>query len=111
MAAYAELTVDQGTTFETTVDLTNDDGTAINVTSYIFQSQIRKSYFSTSPTANLTVTIADAANGVVRMSMNANTTANIKAGRYLYDLKMTTANNVTTRVIEGIVTVTPQVSR
>lgn len=109
--AYAELTVDQGTTFETSLDLTNDDGTAINVANYIFTSQIRKSYYSSNATANITVTIADAANGNVKLSMTAANTANIKAGRYLYDLKMTSTTNVTTRVIEGIITVTPQVTK
>jgi hypothetical protein len=109
--AYAELTLDQGTTFEATVDLINDDGTAINVTNYIFSSQIRKSYYSSNTAANLVVTITNAVNGNVKMSLAAGNTANIKPGRYLYDLKMTTPGGVTTRVVEGIITVTPQVSR
>lgn len=108
--AYAELTIDQGSTFTATLDLANDDGTGIDVSSSTFQSQIRKSYYSANPTANLAVTVTDAANGKVSLSLNASSTANIKAGRYLYDLKMTTGNT-TTRVIEGIITVTPQVSR
>lgn len=109
--AYAELTIDQGSTFTASLELKNDDGTAINVSSYTFQSQIRKSYYSTNPTANLTITTADASNGVVTLSLNVAQTANIKAGRYLYDLKITTPNNITSRVIEGIVTVTPQISK
>lgn len=109
--AYAELTIDQGTTFIAALELKNDDGTAINVASHTFQSQIRKSYYSTSPTANITITITNSANGVVSLSLLPYQTANIKAGRYLYDLKMITPNNTTSRVIEGIVTVTPQISK
>lgn len=109
--AYVELTIDQGTTFETSVSLTNDDQTAINVTSYGFASQIRKSYYSTNPVANITVSITDAATGNVKLSMTAANTANVKAGRYLYDLIMTDTGGVKTRVIEGIITVTPQVTR
>jgi hypothetical protein len=109
--AYVELTIDQGTTFETSVSLTNDDQTAINITNYGFASQIRKSYYSTNPVANLTVTIADAATGNVKLSMTAANTANVRAGRYLYDLIMTDTGGVKTRVIEGIITVTPQVTR
>jgi hypothetical protein len=45
------------------------------------------------------------------MSLNSAVTANIRAGRYLYDVKMTDTDNITTRVVEGILTVTPQVSR
>jgi hypothetical protein len=109
--AYAELTIDQGTTFETSIDLTNDDGTSVNVAGYVFSAQVRKSYYSVNPTANITVTITNPASGNVKLSIDAANTANIRAGRYLYDVKMTNTTGVTTRVIEGIITVTPQVSR
>lgn len=109
--AYVELTLDQGTTFETSVSLANDDQTAINVTGYSFSSQIRKSYYSTNAVANLTVTVVDASTGNVKLSMTAANTANVKAGRYLYDLLMTDTGGVKTRVIEGVITVTPQVTR
>lgn len=108
---YAELNLDQGTTFETTIDLTNDDGTAINVAGYSFSSQIRKSYYSSNATANISTAVLDEANGKIQLSITSANTANIKAGRYLYDLKMTTDENVTSRVIEGIITVSPQVTR
>lgn len=109
--AYVELTLDQGTTFETSVSLANDDQTAINVTGYSFSSQIRKSYYSTNAVANLTVTVVDASTGNVKLSMTAANTANVKAGRYLYDLLMTDTGGIKTRVIEGVITVTPQVTR
>ena len=109
--AYVELTLDQGTTFETSVSLANDDQTAINVTGYSFSSQIRKSYYSTNAVANLTVTVVDASTGNVKLSMTAANTANVRAGRYLYDLLMTDTGGVKTRVIEGVITVTPQVTR
>lgn len=109
--AYVELTIDQGTTFETSLSLTNDDQTTINITDYEFASQIRKSYYSSNPVANITVTIVDASTGNVKLSMTAANTANVRAGRYLYDLVMTDVGGVKTRVIEGIITVTPQVTR
>ena len=108
---YAELTVDQGATFETTLDLIADDGTSINVTNYVFSGQIRKSYYSSNPTANIVITVTNAANGNVQMSLNAATTANIKSGRYVYDVKMTDTANVVTRIVEGIITITPQVTQ
>jgi hypothetical protein len=108
---YAELTIDQGATFETTLDLIADDGTAINVAGYVFSGQIRKSYYSTNATANLDITISNSANGNVIISLNSATTANISAGRYLYDVKMTDTANVVTRIVEGIITVTPQVTK
>lgn len=108
---YAELTIDQGANLSSTIDLTNDDNTPIDLANTSFTAQIRKSYYSTNATANIVVTIEDSANGRVRLSLDAANTANIKAGRYLYDLKMIDASNTHIRVIEGIVTITPQVSR
>jgi hypothetical protein len=43
--------------------------------------------------------------------MDANTTANLTSGRYLFDLLITSPASVKTRVIEGIVTVLPSVTR
>ena len=109
--SYAELTVDQGSTFESTIDLVSDDGAVINVAGYIFTGQLRKSYYSANATANLTLTIVNAANGNVKVSISAANTANIKAGRYLYDIKMTDTSNTVTRLVEGVITITPQVTR
>lgn len=111
MAAYAELTFDQGTDFLGVITLSNDDGTTLNVANSTFLCQIRKSYYSTNVAANLIMTIVDAANGQVSLSLDAANTANIKAGRYLYDIRRTDASNVVTRLVEGIVTITPQVSK
>lgn len=108
---YAELTVDQGTTFETSIDLVGDDGAAINIAGYVFQGQIRKSYYSSNVTANLTITTLSNTSGNVLVTIDAATTANIKPGRYLYDVKMTDTENIVTRIVEGVLTVTPQVSR
>lgn len=111
MAQFIELDVDQGTDFNFDLDLTNDDGSVINVTSYTFSSSIRKSYYSSSVTANLSVQVVNAANGNVVLSMNSATTSNIKAGRYLFDVKQVDSSNVTTRLVEGIITVLPQVTK
>lgn len=111
MAAYSELTIDQGADFAGHIVLTEDDGTPIDVDGSTFTCQIRKSYYSANATANITMSITDGANGNVRLSIDAANTANIKAGRYLYDIKRTDANNAVTRLVEGIITVTPQVSQ
>jgi hypothetical protein len=111
MANQVELFCDQGSDFSYQIDLNNDDGSPLNVTGYTFKSSIRKSYYSSRVTANLTVTLISAVNGNVQISMNAATTANIKAGRYLYDVKMTDTQSVASRVIEGIITIYPQITK
>jgi hypothetical protein len=108
MATKANLVIDQGTTFTTTIDVTNDDGNYIDLTGYTGAAQIRKTYSSSNSTA-FTVVVSNA--GTVTLSLNANTTANITAGRYVYDCEITNADGIRSRIIEGIVTITPEVTR
>jgi hypothetical protein len=78
--------MDQGSDFGATIELTNDDNTPINVTGAEFKSQIRKSYYSGYVAAEFTVIELDSANGVIRLSLTADQTSNVSAGRYVYDL-------------------------
>lgn len=110
MAAYSELTLEQGATFSTTINVEDTQGTAVNLAGYSASSQIRKSYYST--TANsFTATITNNATGEITLSMTAANTANLNAGRYLYDLLITAPNSTKTRVVEGIIVVLPSVTR
>lgn len=112
MAAYVELFIDQGATFNNIINLSDDISNAnINITGYIVRSQMRRSYYSANATANITCTITNAAQGEITMNLNANTTANIKAGRYLFDLETIDTLGTVSRVLEGIITVTPGITR
>lgn len=108
MASKANLIIDQGTTFSTTITVTDDDGNALDLSGYTGAAQIRKHYTS-SNSVSFNVSIS-AATGEVTLSLTANATSNIVAGRYVYDCELTNSGTVS-RVLEGIVTVTPQVTR
>lgn len=110
MATKANLTMDQGATFSSTVTLTDTDENAIDLTGYTGAAQMRKSYTSSTYTAfNVTV---GGANGTITLALSANSTANVAPGRYLYDVELTeTTSNTISRVFEGIVTVNPNITR
>lgn len=108
---YVELSIDQGADFETAIDIVADDGLPIDVDGFAFQGQIRKSYYSANPTANISININNDVTGNVILSLDSATTANIKPGRYVYDVYMTDTSNTVTRLVEGILTVTPAVTR
>lgn len=110
MAAYSELTLEQGATFSTTLNVEDTNGDAINLSSYTTASQMRKSYYSASSTT-ISATITSSANGEITLSMSAANTANVTPGRYVYDVIITSPTDVVTRVVEGIVTVLPSVTR
>jgi hypothetical protein len=70
---------------------------------------MRKSYYSANATATFSTAVYPAT-GVIELSLTAAQTANISPGRYVYDTIITNAGTVT-RVLEGIVDVSPRVTR
>lgn len=109
MAIKANIVVDQGSSFSTTINLTDTDDTVIDLTGYTGAAQMRKHYTS-SNSVPFTVTLV-AAEGTVSLALTANATANVVAGRYVYDVELTDPNGIVSRIVEGIVTVTPNVTR
>jgi hypothetical protein len=108
MATKVNIVLDQGTTFNTTFSFSDDNDVPIDFTTYTANSQMRKSYTS-STSYPFIVSLSN--NGVVTLSMNAATSSTITAGRYLYDLEVQDTNGNRSRLVEGIVTVTPEITR
>ena len=109
MATKANIIIDQGTTFSTVINLTDDNGDPIDLTGYTGDSEMRKHYTSSN---SQSFSIALGGNtGTVTLSLTAGQTANLTAGRYVYDVEVTSGANVVSRIVEGIVTVTPEVTR
>jgi hypothetical protein len=109
MATKANLVIDQGTTYTTDLNLTDENGDPLILSGYTANSQIRKHY--TSSNSVVFSTSINATAGVITLSLTANQTANMVGGRYVYDVELTDASNSISRIVEGIVTVTPQVTR
>ena len=102
------LVLDQGTTFISNTTITDSNNVAINFYGYTGNSMFRKYY--TSNTA-YTLGVALSNSGVVTLTMNATSTSNVTSGRYVYDVEATDSSNTVIRIMEGIITVTPQVTR
>jgi len=77
---------------------------------YSASSQMRKSYYATSNTI-ITSTITGNANGEITLSMTAANTANLTPGRQVFDLLITSPTGVKTRVVEGVIVISPGVTR
>jgi hypothetical protein len=111
LAAYSEITIEQGANLTSTITVNDIQGDAVNLSTYTASSQIRKSYYSSSANT-LTATITGNSNGQITLSMTAANTANLTPGRYVFDLIITNSvDNSVTRVIEGTATVLPSVTR
>ena len=111
MAAYVELTIEQGANLSTTLTVADTQGDAINLTTYSAAAQLRKSYYS-STSNTLSAIVTGNSNGQITLSMTAANTALLSPGRYVYDLKITNSvDNSVTRVVEGTAVVLPSVTR
>lgn len=109
MAIKADLLIDQGSTFSTSLNFTDESDNVISLVGYTASAQIRKWYNSANPSATFTA-VVDAEAGSITISLTSEQTSALDAGRYVYDIEID-SGNVVTRLVEGMVTVTPQVTR
>lgn len=111
-AGYSEFFLEQGASFNTSIVLDDVSGAAFNLVGYTASSQMRKSYYSSNAAATFnTNTGVNPSLGVITLSLPSANTANIYPGRYLYDVYVTNTNQERVRVLEGIINVTPQVTK
>lgn len=109
MAIKANLVIDQGSTFSATIDVIDASGQTFDLSSYVVTAQMRKNYASSSA-----VNFTAAQNGLlgqITLSLLHTATAALEPGRYLYDVEITSNAGAVTRVVEGIATVTPGITR
>jgi hypothetical protein len=109
MAAKYNIIVDQGSDYDLSVNLTND-GVAIDLTGYAIRGQIRPTITSATLSASFTGTTVLASSGQFLISLTAATTTAMSPGLYYYDVEIYKSPYVT-RLLEGTLTVRPEVTR
>ena len=106
MAVFStNLVIYKFTDFEQTFVLEDSQSnSAKNLTDFTGTCRMQRTLNLGSLTG-FTVTFVNRLNGKVRISLTNTQTANIEDGKYFYELMLTDPNNVTERVIEGVVIV------
>ena len=97
------LLIEQGATFSALIVLSGDLGN----TAWTTRSQMRKHFQS----SNYYVINTNLSGANLTLSLTASESANITAGRYVYDVEMIDEANNVYRILEGNITVTPEVTR
>ena len=110
MAVYSNLTVDQGTDFTASVDVTDTDGDALDLTGFTVKGEVRRSYYSTTAVA-LTCAVSNATSGIITVSLSAAQSDAMKPGRYVYDVEITNSAGTKRRVLEGQLEIMPGVTK
>ncbi len=113
MAGKAALEIEQGATFRQAIHWASG-GQSVDLTGCSAVMQIRETFESELPLATLQsadggITLDDAGN--IALYLSAGDTAQLPAGKYVYDLEITLANGDIKRLLSGTVTVTREVTR
>jgi hypothetical protein len=114
LADNYQISIDQGATYSLALTYKDSNGTAINLTGYTAAMQIRTSYESSSTVVSLTSSsgiVITAATGLLTINITSTQTAALTPGTYVYDLEITSGAGVVTRLIQGSVMVSAEVTR
>ena len=114
MARYEEIEIDQGSDVSIQLHTINQDQTKKDLTNTTVVSKMKKTHRSTTSTDFTAVVLDPATDGVIQMELTNAQTSALKAGRYVYDVKLSfvdsDGNTVIERILEGRITVNPGVS-
>ena len=109
-AGTYNFTIEQGTTFSRVLTL-QENGSAMNLTGYSVASQMRSTHDSSSIVATFSGSVTNASSGQLTLSLTNSQTSAIEEAIYVYDVEITSGAGSVTRILEGNVTVTPEVTR
>jgi hypothetical protein len=109
MSGKYNIVAEQGATFNLNFRV-ETDGTAWDLSDYTFAMQVRRS--SSSTTTLLDITSATMTSvGRVSATVDAATMSDVPAGRWVYDIELTSSGDEVTRILEGRFIVTAQVTQ
>jgi hypothetical protein len=108
------LTLPQGSTWDLSLTYNDSSGSPVNLTDYTAKMQVRNSFRA--PTAVLTLSNSNGialggSAGTINIGVVASVTETISAESYVYDLELTTQSGVVTRLVQGTLLVTPEVTK
>ena len=113
MAATANLIIEQGATFTSDVTVRGIDGGVFDLSGYSASAKMALGYASTRTRTTINTSINnDPTTGIITLSLSPTETSNLEApARYVYDVELLKASdNSVIRVIQGIITVSPNVT-
>ena len=110
-AAAYNLTIDQGSDFALDL-IVKEDNAVKNLNGYSGRAQMRATKSASTVAGSFTVTVTNAAAGEMKVELTNATSSAMTAGKYYYDLEIiTSGNTIVSRLLEGTVILTPEVTR
>lgn len=114
-AGIYNMIIEQGATFTRSFTYTDDAGTAVNLSSYSARMMARASYQSSAPLFNVStatsgLAIPTPANGTIVLTLTDAQTSALPCDG-VYDLEIVSPAGVVTRLLQGTVTLSGEVTR
>ena len=109
-AGTYNLSIEQGSSWSLRLEVDQSVGVDRDLTGFTLASKIGKSYYDTSPVTMGTAWVIQN-QGIFTISLTAAQTAALDAAHeYVYDVEITDASGVVTRMIQGRATVSPGIT-
>lgn len=117
-AANLYITIEQGATFRHSLALKVGAGVtspALDMTGYSARMQLRADYTATDVLLELTSSngriIITPLAGTLELAISATDTALLDFSKAIYDLEIESANGEVTRILQGVITLSKEVTR
>jgi len=110
MAYRYDLKIDQGATLALDIECQDDAGKPMDLTGYAAQAQIRHRHDDPEPAA-VFVAVLDHASGMVSLKLDAHQSGQLARAYGVWDCELTAPDGAVQRLVEGKVSVSPQVTR
>jgi hypothetical protein len=114
MAVY-NISINQGESYNLDATLISSSGTRVNLSGYDLRGQVRYSYGSTGILLNLAPTITNDISGAININLTAEETASLPTTVAVYDIESFPSGqdvpNVVSRVLNGLFSISPEVTR
>ena len=113
-ATTYDILIEQGATFSQLITY-KEAGVAINLTGYTARMQVRATLESATTvveltTANGRIALGGTA-GTITLTISATDTAALASGRGVYDLELVSGSGIVTRLLQGVATISRNVTR
>jgi len=99
MASRANIYIDKGMDFRTTLDLFDEDDQELVITTYNFYSGIKKLYSDGTSIAEFTI---EKANNDITLVLTDQQTDALVPGKYQYDVIMEKTTGELSKIVEGL---------
>lgn len=112
--ARLNLICPQGSTFKKTFKVYDENNAAVDLTGYTGAMQARKKYTSTSFLFQATTDVGGGmtiSSNIISVNVPYSDTTLFPAGDYVWDIEITSPANDRDRILQGTLTVTPEVTK